>query len=78
MNFIFQLLKSHPQLVQFAIQWLLVCAITSMPSPTDKSGPFYTWLFRFLHMALGGVGRAFMGGTSKNGNGVAPVPPPAG
>lgn len=82
MNPIWQLIKAHPQLVQFVAQWLFVCAVSSMPSPTDKSGPFYTWLFRFLHMAMGGIGRAFLGGSSKNGNGngngTIPTPPPAG
>lgn len=40
---------THPYVSTIVTTILANCAISSMPTPTDKSGAFYTWLFRFLH-----------------------------
>lgn len=61
--------------------WLLICAVNGMPSPTDKSSPWYKWLFGFTHLATAGVPRViatlfpqFAKYLPGNGNSTPPAP----
>jgi hypothetical protein len=43
------LLHAHGALIECYLSfWILSAAVSSLPLPTSKSGPFYLWLYRFL------------------------------
>lgn len=41
--------------------WLVSNAISALPIPTEKSTPFYGWLFKFANGFNGNLTRAFAG-----------------
>ena len=40
--------------------WVFSAAVGALPTPTDKSGPGYVFLFRFAHGLSGNLTRAAM------------------
>lgn len=39
----------HPLIPTIAALWLFSAAVSSMPTPTPASSPFYVWFYAFLH-----------------------------
>lgn len=52
-----QFVTHHQVAVTFAVCWLLSCAAEAMPKPAPNSGPFYIWIFGFLHLIAGAIPR---------------------
>jgi hypothetical protein len=50
-------IQEHPYAAGFAICWLLSCFAESMPKPLSSNGPFYVWIFQFLHLTAGAIPR---------------------
>ena len=44
--------KYHPALVGAIGMAVSNAAITTLPSPSDKSGAFYKWFFNFAHVLI--------------------------
>lgn len=44
--------KYHPALVGAIAMAVANAAITTLPSPSDKSGVFYRWFFNFTHALI--------------------------
>lgn len=47
------LLINHP----YFVSYLFVTLVGTMPTPSDKSGVFYTWAFRFFQVIAAGLPR---------------------
>lgn len=60
--------KAHQVFIDLGGYIIASNAIATMPVPTSKSSPFYTWTFNFLHAILLQAGRYF-NKPSNNGNG---------
>jgi len=56
-----------------AAYWTFAAAIGALEAPTEKSGAFYRWAFKFLNTLAANVTRAFSSKIPglKNGNGGA-------
>ena len=57
MSEIQQLIHWHPALCGMVAMWLFTNVVTSMPTPSDKAGEWYTWMFRLLHALAAGLPR---------------------
>jgi len=42
-----------------AVYWTFSAAVGALEAPTEKSGAFYRWLFRFLNTLAANISRAF-------------------
>lgn len=51
------LYNNHPYMATTVTILFVSTAVGAMPSPTFTSGPFYRWLFDFLHAFTGGLFR---------------------
>lgn len=47
--------SAHQVLCTLVLYYVLSAAISSMPSPDDKSGPGYKFLFGFAHTLAGNL-----------------------
>lgn len=51
-----QFIGNHYMLIGVCL-WFVSTLISTMPSPDDKSGVGYKWLFGLLHTLMGNAGR---------------------
>lgn len=56
-NWIVSLFTNHAVIATAVSALFVSSAVGAMPSPTFTSGPFYRWLFDFLHAFTGGIFR---------------------
>lgn len=57
MNELFQVIRSHPAISAALGVWILSNIAGAMPSPDDKSGKFYKFVFAFMHGIGGSIPR---------------------
>lgn len=44
-----ELYTTHPMFCGWVLSSLATLLVTTMPSPTDKSSPWYQWVFNIAH-----------------------------
>ena len=59
MNEILKLMGNPYFWLLVATYWIFAAAVGALESPTDKSGPFYRWAFKFLNTIAANISRAF-------------------
>lgn len=57
MNELFQVISKHPAVSSALGVWVLSNIAGAMPSPDDKSGKFYKFVFGFMHGIGGSIPR---------------------
>ena len=84
MNEILSLIGNPHFWMLVAVYWIFSAGVGALEAPTEKSGSFYRWAFKFLNTMAANVARAFSSkipGLNGNGQGrggpINPIPPAA-
>lgn len=67
-------MKWHPYLLGLISMAVANCAVTSLPSPDDKSSKLYRWFFNFAHSLVLAVARIASQYHEKNDGNPAVAP----
>lgn len=68
MHSAYELWVHHSAIVALIVYYVISAAISSLPSPTAKSGMFYLWFFKFSNTIAANLARAYSSAVERSPN----------